>query len=51
MNDFVEGFVKGAKETPVAFFAPVIAIWRLLVETTDSLLDHHNASVNTPPET
>jgi hypothetical protein len=37
MNDFIQGFVKGAKETPVIFFAPAIAIWRLLVSTSDLL--------------
>lgn len=31
MNDFIEGFVHGAKETPKMFFAPAIAIWRLLI--------------------
>ena len=31
MYDFIEGFVKGAKETPRAFFAPAIALWRLVV--------------------
>jgi len=38
MNEFVKGFIKGAKETPKAFFAPAIAIWRLLLQTTESLL-------------
>lgn len=38
MNDFMLGFVKGAKETPWGFFAPAIAIWRLLVSVTDSLV-------------
>ena len=37
MNDFLQGFVKGAKETPRGFFAPAIAIWRLLVSVTESL--------------
>jgi len=37
MNDFLNGFWKGARETPRAFFAPVIALWRLLVTATDSL--------------
>lgn len=37
MNDFLQGFVKGAKETPRGFFAPAIAIWRLLVGVTESL--------------
>lgn len=38
MNDFVQGFVKGAKETPRGFFAPAVAVWRLLVGVTDSLV-------------
>ncbi len=38
MNDFLQGFVKGAKETPKGFFAPAIAIWRLLVGVTESLI-------------
>lgn len=37
MNDFMKGFIKGAKETPQAFFAPAIAIWRLLLNTTESI--------------
>jgi len=43
MNDFVEGFVKGAKETPRGYFAPAVAIWRLLVGATDSLLSQRHA--------
>ncbi len=39
MNDFVQGFMKGAKETPRAFFAPAIALWRLLLNTTESLIN------------
>lgn len=38
MGEFIQGFVKGAKETPVAYFAPAIAIWRLLISTTESLI-------------
>jgi len=37
-NDFVQGFIKGAKETPRLFFAPAVAIWRLLLNTTESLI-------------
>lgn len=37
MSDFLKGFVKGAKETPKAFFAPAIALWRLLVGVSESL--------------
>lgn len=38
MNEFMQGFIKGAKETPKGFFAPAVAIWRLLISVTDSLL-------------
>jgi len=38
MRDFLTGFVQGARETPRAYFAPAVAIWRLLVSTTESLL-------------
>ncbi len=31
MHDFIEGFVNGARQTPRAFFAPAIALWRLVV--------------------
>ena len=37
MNEFLQGFIKGAKETPLGFFAPAIALWRLLVGVTESL--------------
>lgn len=37
MNEFMQGFIKGAKETPKGFFAPAIAIWRLLVGVSESL--------------
>lgn len=39
MSPFIQGFIKGAKETPVAFFAPAIAIWNLLLSTTESLIE------------
>ena len=39
MKEFWEGFVSGAKETPRAFFGPAVAIWRLLLETTEDLTD------------
>lgn len=38
MNDFLVGFLKGARETPRAYFAPAVAVWRLLVSVTESLL-------------
>ena len=37
MSEFFQGFIKGAKETPKGYFAPVIAIWRLLVDVSESL--------------
>ena len=45
MNDSSTGFVKGAKETPRGFFAPVIALWRLLVSVTESLLGSKTRNV------
>lgn len=38
MTDFLEGFIKGARETPRAYFAPAVALWRMLVSTTNSLI-------------
>lgn len=37
MNEFLKGFIRGAKETPRGFFAPAIAIWQLLIEVSESL--------------
>jgi hypothetical protein len=37
MSEFLAGFIKGAKETPVGYFAPAIAFWRLLVGVSQSL--------------
>ncbi len=45
MNDFLAGFIEGAKETPRAFFAPAIALWRLLVTVTESLLTSTTSKV------
>jgi hypothetical protein len=42
MNDFIEGFIKGARETPRGFFAPAVAIWRLLVGVTNSLTNQRS---------
>jgi hypothetical protein len=42
MNDFIEGFIKGVKETPKAYFAPAIAIWRLLLGVSESLTNSKN---------
>lgn len=38
MNDFIRGLIRGAKETPAGYFAPAVAVWRLLLKTTESLL-------------
>jgi len=38
MMGFIQGFIKGAQETPLGFFAPAVAIWRLLWDTTESLI-------------
>ena len=39
MSAFARGFKKGAKETPRMYFAPAIAVWILLVNTTNSLAE------------
>ena len=44
MNDFMQGFIKGAKETPRGFFAPAIAVWRLLVGVSNSLTHDKSSS-------
>ena len=49
INDFVRGFIEGAKETPRAYFAPAVAIWRLLVSTTESLLQEKPAEQEAAP--
>lgn len=38
MRDFIDGFVQGAREPPRAFFAPAVALWRLLLDTTERLV-------------
>jgi hypothetical protein len=50
MRDFLEGFIKGARETPRVFFAPAIAIWRLLLDTTESLIESGNKNRAKPGE-
>lgn len=37
MREFWEGFCQGAKETPQGYFAPLVAVWRLLWDTTEGL--------------
>lgn len=38
MNRYLQEFVQGLRESPLVFFAPIIAIWRLLDATTEQLL-------------
>lgn len=38
MKTFLHGFLRGVRVRPLAYFAPAIALWRLLLHTTDSLL-------------
>jgi len=38
MRDFIAGFIAGARATPRGYFAPAVAVWRLLVETTEALV-------------
>lgn len=38
MREFLRGFIQGARETPKGYFAPAIAVWRLLLDTTESLM-------------
>lgn len=40
MNAYIDGVVQGAKEGPLIFVAPLIALWRCFVSTTESLLDN-----------
>lgn len=37
-NSFYGGFVTGAKAAVRAYFAPLVAIWRLLAQTTEDLM-------------
>lgn len=46
MNAFMQGFIKGAKETPIAFFVPAIAVWRVLIDVSDSLTNTNNNNAN-----
>lgn len=43
IKDFIKGFLYGARETPVAYLAPAIAIWRLLRDTSESLMRKEKA--------
>ena len=38
LNEFRRDLVQGLREGPLVFFAPIIAICRLIKETTDDLL-------------
>jgi hypothetical protein len=47
MNDFIEGSKWGAEETPLAYFAPAIAIWRLFFCVTETLVRQTNRRAKT----
>ncbi len=36
-SSFLRGFLTGAKETPKGFFAPAVAVWNLLLDSTERL--------------
>ncbi len=36
MNSFIEGFVKGVRETPRGYFAPLIFVWRWMAAVVES---------------
>lgn len=38
MDEFIQGFIKGARETPKGYFAPAVAVWRLLLDATYLLM-------------
>ena len=42
MNDFVQGFIKGARETPRGFFAPAIFLWRLFIGSYNSVIQEES---------
>ena len=44
MKELFDGFICGVKETPRAFFAPAVALWRVLLDTTEYLLSAENKS-------
>lgn len=44
IRDLAAAFVRGAKETPRGYFAPAVAVWRLLVAVTDSLVTKEPSS-------
>lgn len=39
-NDFIDGFVIGLRETPRGFFAPLLALWRLLIAAAEDVPGH-----------
>ncbi|HJE68102.1 MULTISPECIES: hypothetical protein [Pseudomonas] len=42
MNDFIRGFKRGARQTMYGYWAPAVALWRLLSSTTDDLIRKAN---------
>lgn len=45
MSDFWEGFLQGVKETPRGFFAPLVAVARIVKWAFQQLLDITDALV------
>lgn len=47
MHDFIQGFIKGAREAPRAYFAPAFALWRAVLSLpsmTQELMQTKNAA-------
>jgi len=42
IDAFIQGFTHAIKESPKAFFAPAIAVWRILFNVTESMIKHPN---------
>lgn len=42
LKAFCEGFVRGAKETPRQFFAPVIALYRWIGRLSDEVVQEQH---------
>jgi len=38
MHDFMQGFIKGMRETPRGFFAPAVMLWRLFIRSYEAAI-------------
>jgi len=38
MHDFMQGFIKGMRETPRGFFAPAVMLWRLFIGSYEAAI-------------